>query len=136
MKVYAIYDKSNKFIIAFPTREETENYGKVFLGNDKGWEYDIKEMCLVHQLLTSPSYSQPLQPLVVPYTKQTTPYEQHIWTCKDGPTTTFAKKGPLGPTGIPGPSGHISAVGIEGLQGPKKIHSFPVDSGPFAPGTK
>lgn len=52
MKIYAIYDKNDKFIIAFPTREEAENYGKVVLGIENGWEYSIKEK-FIHN---SPQY--------------------------------------------------------------------------------
>ena len=68
MKVFALYDKNDKFIIAFPTRKEAEKYGKEVLGVENGWEYSIKEKFLNN----SPQY-----PLTTPYTtltpKQTIP---------------------------------------------------------------
>ena len=58
MKIYAIYDKNDKFIIAFPTREEAENYGKVVLGIENGWEYSIKEKFIHNSPLTTiPPYT-------------------------------------------------------------------------------
>ena len=53
MKIHAIYDKNDKFIIGFPTRQEAENYGKLVVGTDKGWEYDIREKFLHN----TPQYS-------------------------------------------------------------------------------
>jgi hypothetical protein len=101
MKVYAIYNQENKFIAAFPDRKDAMNYGIVMFGKECGWEYTIKEMCLVEQLLTSIPYSQLcIQPIVVPYTKpiplETTPYEPNIWTCNDGPKATY-DSGPFAP---------------------------------------
>ena len=65
MKIYAIY-KNNKFIIGFPSRKEAEEYGKVFLGTENGWEYDIKEMFLVSSPLYS--FTNPYNPLTTPHT--------------------------------------------------------------------
>jgi len=135
MKVFAIFTQDNKFIAAFPDREDAMNYGIVMFGPEKGWEYCIREMWMYET--KQYAFSQPLtQPIpCTPYTTtiplKTTPYEPNIW-CGDGsiPTATYSSEGEKYP------SEHISAVGIEGLQGPKRIHSFPVDNGPYAPGTK
>ena len=87
MKVYAIYDKENKFIAAFPTREDAENYGITTYGRESGWEYSIIEKYL-HKyptfLSTTPDtltpYSQPIP---------TTPYNHNIWRESNVPTATF-----------------------------------------------
>jgi hypothetical protein len=79
MKVYAVYNKENKFIAAFPDRVIAENYGIDTYGRESGWEYDIIEKYL-HEyptlLSTTPNtptpYSQPI-PL------KTTPYIPNIW---------------------------------------------------------
>ena len=97
MKIYAIY-KDNNFIIAFPTREETENYGKVVLGLESGWEYDIKEMWMYETKQYPYPFSQPLtQPITTPYTppiplKPSTPYPPHnpIWC--EGTKATYDNK--------------------------------------------
>lgn len=46
MKIYAIYDSDNKFIVAFPSRKEAEDYGKTTFGNESGWSYAIVEKYL------------------------------------------------------------------------------------------
>jgi hypothetical protein len=86
MKVYAIYNKENKFISAFPSREDAENYGIDTYGRESGWEYSIIEKYL-HEyptfLSTTPNtitpYSQPIP---------TTPYNHNIWS-PNVPTATF-----------------------------------------------
>lgn len=102
------------------------NYGIVMFGKECGWDYDIREMFLY----TTQQYQfpQPSQPIPVPYTKpipwKTSPYGPNIWCeINGGVKATFTKEGPLGPTGIPGPTGQVVS------------HSSSVDSGPFAPGT-
>lgn len=94
MKIYAIY-KNDKFIIGFPSRAEAENYGKVVLGTENGWEYDIKEMFLV----SSPLYSftnpyNPTTPNTIPCTPpiplKTTPYTPNIWCENNGPKQVFS----------------------------------------------
>lgn len=64
MPIFAIYDKNDKFIIAFPTREEAENYGKVVLGLENGWEYSIKEKFI---------QNSPIYPLITLTPQQTIP---------------------------------------------------------------
>lgn len=98
MKIYAIY-KDNNFIIAFPTRGDAENYGKVVLGNEKGWEYDIREMWLYETKQYFIPYSQPLtQPITTPYTPpiplKTTPYTPNIWCeVNSGVRSTYDNEG-------------------------------------------
>lgn len=46
MKVYAIYDRENKFIVCFPDRVSAENYGVQTYGRESGWEYSIIEKYL------------------------------------------------------------------------------------------
>ena len=87
MKVYAIYDKENKFIVCFPDRDGAENYGITTYGRESGWEYSIIEKYL-HKyptfLSTTPNtrtpYSQPIP---------TTPYNHNIWRESNVPTATF-----------------------------------------------
>ena len=80
IEVFAIYDKEDKLVVCFPTRNEVEQYGKVFLGNENGWEYSIKKMFLYEtkqypfsQPLTSIPYTPP-NPYVQPIPLKTTPY--------------------------------------------------------------
>lgn len=93
MKVFAIYNKSNKFIVALPTREETEEYGRVFLGSDKGWEYSIREVYL-HET-PFPLNITPVTP--IPFAPEKPPYPPNIW-CGDGtvPKATY-DNGPFAP---------------------------------------
>lgn len=85
MKVYAIYNKENRFIAAFPDRVIAENYGIDTYGLERGWEYDITEKYL-HEyptlLSTTPNtltpYSQPITP----------PYNHNIWR-PNVPTATY-----------------------------------------------
>jgi len=80
IEVFAIYDKKDKLVVCFPTRTDAENYGKVVLGNENGWEYSIKKMFLYETKQLQYAYSQPFsQPLTsIPYTQpiplKTTPY--------------------------------------------------------------
>jgi hypothetical protein len=110
-EVFAIYDKDDKLVVCFPTRNDAENYGKVVLGNERGWEYCIRKMYMYET--KQYSFSQPLTPvpIAVPYTPpiplKTTPYTPSIWC-----------EGPKGPT---------RGIGPEGVF---------VDNGPFSPGTK
>ena len=46
MKVYAIYNKENEFIVCFPDRDSAENYGITTYGRESGWEYSIIEKYL------------------------------------------------------------------------------------------
>ena len=86
MKVYAIYNKENEFIAAFPDRVSAENYGIDTYGRESGWEYDIIEKYL-HKyptfLSTTPNtltpYSQPIPP----------PYNHNIWREDNGPKATY-----------------------------------------------
>jgi hypothetical protein len=80
IEVFAIYDKEDKLVVCFPTRTDAENYGKVVLGNENGWEYSIKKMFLYEtkqysfsQPLTSIPYTPP-NPYVQPIPLKTTPY--------------------------------------------------------------
>ena len=72
MKVYAIYDKENKFIVCFPDRVSAENYGVQTYGRESGWEYDIIEKWL---------YYSAFMPIYTPSTAPTpmTPYTPPIW---------------------------------------------------------
>ena len=74
IEVFAIYDKEDKLVVCFPTRNEVEQYGKVFLGNENGWEYSIKKMFL-YETKQYP-FSQPLTtiPCTQPIPLKTTPY--------------------------------------------------------------
>lgn len=91
MKVFAIFTKENKFIAAFPDRENAMNFGITLFGPEKGWEYCIKEMWLYET--KQHTFSQPLtQPVpYTPYTPpipiKTTPYEPNIWCGTYAPGT-------------------------------------------------
>jgi hypothetical protein len=86
MKVYAIYNKENKFIAAFPDRVSAENYGIDTYGRESGWEYDIIEKYL-HKyptfLSTTPNtltpYSQPIP----------SPDTHNVWRECNVPTATY-----------------------------------------------
>jgi hypothetical protein len=88
MKIYAIYDKNDKFIIGFPTREEAETYGKEVLGAENGWEYSIKEKFLHNSPLTTippyttltPKQTTPHKVGDVPYTPHTSPHYSSFTT--------------------------------------------------------
>jgi hypothetical protein len=75
MKIFAIFDKNDKLIICFPTREEAETYGKEVLGIENGWEYSIKEKFLHNSPLTTippyttltPQQTMPCKVSDVPY---------------------------------------------------------------------
>lgn len=87
MKVYAIYDKENKFIAAFPDRFSAENYGITTYGRESGWEYDIIEKYL-HKyptfLSTTPNTLTPCsQPIPITY------YNHNIWRECNVPTATY-----------------------------------------------
>jgi hypothetical protein len=91
MKIFAIFDKNDKLIICFPTREEAETYGKEVLGVENGWEYSIKEKFLHNSPLTTippyttrtPQQTIPCKVSDVPYTPPITvpspPYSPNIW---------------------------------------------------------
>ena len=64
MKVFSLY-YHNKFMVSFPTREETIEYGKCNGGDP--WDYDIIEEYLSKSPLL---YSSPYTPLTP---SQTTP---------------------------------------------------------------
>lgn len=76
-EVFAIYDRNDKLVVCFSTRQDAENYGKVVLGNDNGWEYCIKKMYLFETEYRPPqplSYSLPFTtPLKSP------PYGPNAW---------------------------------------------------------
>ena len=84
MKVYAIYDKENKFIVCFPDRDGAKNYGITTYGRESGWEYSIIEKWLYGSAFNTPNtltpYSQPIP---------TTPYNHNIWRECNVPTATF-----------------------------------------------
>lgn len=94
-EVFAIYDKDDKLVVCFPTRNDAENYGKVVLGNEKGWEYCIRKMFLYEtkqyafsQPLTTP-HTIPCTPYTPPIPLKTTPYEPNIWCGVKGPKATY-----------------------------------------------
>ena len=77
IEVFAIYDKEDKLVVCFPTRNDAENYGKVVLGNENGWDYSIKKMFLYETKQLQYSYSQPLTqqiPYTPPITVPSPPY--------------------------------------------------------------
>jgi hypothetical protein len=95
MKVYAIYNKENKFIACFPNRNSAEDYGVQTYGRESGWEYDIIEKYL-HEypniLYNTPNTITPYTPnTITPYTQpisvKTTPYIPNIWY--EGPKATY-----------------------------------------------
>lgn len=82
MKVYAISDENGNLVVCFPTRKEAEDYGKVFLGAEKGWEYCIKEMWMYETkqlILSTTTQPLPYTPCTPPIPLKTTPYEPNIW---------------------------------------------------------
>lgn len=94
MKVFAIFTQENKFIAAFPDRENAVNFGITLFGPEKGWEYDIREMWMYET--KQYAFSQPLAPAPIttpyapPITVPSPPYTPNIW-CGDGtgPKATY-----------------------------------------------
>jgi hypothetical protein len=85
MKVYAIYSKENKFLAAFPTREDAEWYGKTTYGRESGWQYDIVEKYL-HEYSSILSNTPDR---ITPVPLKTTPYIPNIWCEGNGPKATY-----------------------------------------------
>lgn len=82
MKVFAIFTKENKFIAAFPDRENAMNFGITLFGPEKGWEYDIREMWMYETkqlILSTTTQPVPYTPYTPPIPLKTTPYTPNIW---------------------------------------------------------
>jgi len=89
MKVYAIYNKENKFIACFPDRNSAEDYGVQTYGRESGWEYNIVEKYL-HEY-PNILYNTPntITPYTQPIPLKTTPYIPNIWCEGNGPKATY-----------------------------------------------
>jgi hypothetical protein len=83
MKVFSLYHK-NKFIAAFPTREEAVHHGKLYY-DDEAWDCDIETEYLMKtpfNPVTTPNINSiPYIPPVITKTPDKAPYtlDPNIW---------------------------------------------------------
>jgi hypothetical protein len=89
MKVYAIYNKENKFIACFPDRNSAEDYGVQTYGRESGWQYDIIEKYLHEYPNILSNTLDKITPYSKPIPPKTTPYIPNIWCEVNGPKATY-----------------------------------------------